>query len=181
EHQRGVFGWRALICAALSDERLAPPFPFLIWAFVSFVIERPLLFRNVTICWPVASLTMFARSRLRNARFFSGSGSGTGSVRSGLTSFVSIRIALFSSAGGTISAGGGDASWPKLKSRRKSAIQMLGIGPGRPPLLCVNSKSWASVAFGKTLFQLYVARTMLCPSRNAATENSTGIVGVCGG
>jgi hypothetical protein len=36
------------------------------------VIETPLLRRNVTICWPVASLTMFARVRLRKARFASG-------------------------------------------------------------------------------------------------------------
>ena len=31
---------------------------------------------------------------------------------------------------------------------------------------------------GKRRFQLYDARTMLCPSRKAATENSTGIVGI---
>ena len=55
---------------------------------------------------------------------------------------------------------------------------MPGIGLGRPPLRCVNSKSCASVASGKTLFQLYLARTMLCPSRKAATENSIGIVGM---
>ena len=34
---------------------------------------------------------------------------------------------------------------------------------------------------GKWLFQLYSARTMLCPSRKAATENSIGIVGVAVG
>ena len=30
----------------------------------------------------------------------------------------------------------------------------------------------------KLTFQLYAARTMLCPSRYAATENSIGIVGI---
>ena len=34
---------------------------------------------------------------------------------------------------------------------------------------------------GKMRFQLYVGRTMLWPSRNAATENSTGIVGTRSG
>jgi hypothetical protein len=62
-----------------------------------------LFLRKVTICWPVASLTMFARSRFRKARLFSGAASvTTGSVRSGLTSFVSIRIALLNFAAGTV-------------------------------------------------------------------------------
>ena len=69
---------------------------------------------------------------------------------------------------------------PKLKSLRKSAIQMLGsrLSPPRSPLLPLNWKSWASVAFGKFTFQLYVDRIMLCPSLKAATENSSGIVGM---
>ena len=47
-------------------------------------------------------------------------------------------------------------AWPKLKSLRKSAIQMLGSGfpPPRPPLRPEKSNSWSSVASGKTLFQL---------------------------
>ncbi len=34
---------------------------------------------------------------------------------------------------------------------------------------------------GKCEFQLYDGRTMLCPSRKAATENSIGIVGTDAG
>ena len=40
-----------------------------------------------------------------------------------------------------------------------------------------NSSGSDPVPLSNSMFQLYFARTMLWPSRNAATENSTGIVG----
>jgi hypothetical protein len=65
--------------------------------------------------------------------------------------------------------------------RRQSAIQLLGSrrSPNRSPLVPENANKKSSVPAlpGKRRFQLYDARIMLCPSRNAATENSTGIVG----
>ena len=51
--------------------KVAPFEPSRICAVVSLVSVTPLLLRKVTICWPVASLTMFALVRLRNARFSS--------------------------------------------------------------------------------------------------------------
>ena len=41
-----------------------------------------------------------------------------------------------------------------------------------------NSSGSVPSPLSKARFQLYFERTMLWPSRNAATENSTGIVGV---
>ena len=115
----------------------------------------PLLFRNVTICWPVASLTMFALVRLRKARFASRPAK-PGRNWSGLTMRVSIRIASLNFAAGTPSA-----AWPpagKSYSRRKSAIQEL-IRRGKPPrspLVAEKVKRRSSVPkpSSKILFQL---------------------------
>ena len=51
--------------------------------------------------------------------------------------------------------------------------------PPRSPLLPVKMKSHKSVPApaSKATFQLYASRIIECPSRNAATENSIGIVG----
>ena len=51
--------------------------------------------------------------------------------------------------------------------------------PPRSPLLPVKMKSQESVPApaSKATFQLYASRIIECPSRNAATENSIGIVG----
>src|SRR5215207_5309004 len=87
-----------------------PPRPSRIWALVSFVRLTPLLLRKVAICWPVASVTIFARSRLRKARLRSGSLNGIdagapiacgGRCLSGSTMEVSIRIARLNLFAGT--------------------------------------------------------------------------------
>ena len=97
-------------------------------------------------------------------------------MASGSTSRVSIRLARLNFAAGTFSA-----SCSKRYMRRQSAIQLLGSREPWPrkPLVPEKSNSSGSVPspLSKARFQLYFARIMLCPSRNAATENSTGIVG----
>ena len=40
-----------------------------------------------------------------------------------------------------------------------------------------NSQSSVPAPSSKRMFQLYARRIIACPSRNAATENSIGIVG----
>ena len=89
---------------------------------------------------------------------------------------MSIRIALLAFAAGTFSA-----ACSNSYSRRQSAIQLLGSRDPLPrnPLVPVNENSRSSVPWplSNSMFQLYARRIMLCPSRNAATENSIGIVG----
>ncbi len=73
----------------------------------------PLLFKNAAICWPVARFTIFARAKLRNARFALGSLNGTegppkvsgGRFLSGSTSDVSMRMARLNLRAGMTSLG----------------------------------------------------------------------------
>ena len=71
-----------------------------------------MFFRKLAICWPVASFTILARSRLRKARFRRTSlkpvlfgGRLRRQVLSGSTMRVSIRIARLNLLAGTVSPG----------------------------------------------------------------------------
>jgi hypothetical protein len=84
--------------------------PSRICAFLRRGKLTPLLFMNVAICWPVASRTMRARARLRNARFRCGSPLGDAGAaerrraagsRSGSTMRVSIAFARLNLLAGT--------------------------------------------------------------------------------
>ena len=109
----------------------------------------PLAARNAAICWPVASLTIRARVRLRKARLATiGSVGGCvspnepgGSAASGLTSAVSMRRAMLTPAGGWSAAG------LNAYMRRQSAIQFDGRREPLPrnPLVPENEKRKSSV------------------------------------
>ena len=92
-----------------------------------------------------------------------------------------MRIARLNFAAGTTRAGLAAGVSLKSNRRRKSAVQ-LAARRGRPPswpLLAVNSKRYSRIPapLSNATFQLYASRIIECPSRNAATENSIGIVG----
>ena len=133
----------------------------------------------MTICWPVASRTIRARVRLRNARLASAGGEAGQLGRAGSTSVVSIRIARLN-----LPAGHGEIG----PSRLLEVVEPAEVGdpvarqPGPPPKspLCpenANKRSSEPPPLSKTRFQLYDDLIIACPSLNAATENSIGIVG----
>ena len=99
---------------------------------------------------------------------------------SGLVSRVSIRIAMLTPLLGAVRPGLPPAG--KSYIRRQSAIQLLSsrFSPFRSPPSAekMNIQSRLPKSPGNLAFQLYSLRIMLCPSRNAATENSSGIVGM---
>ena len=103
---------------------------------VSVATLTPLLRRNAAICWPLASLTMWARVRLRKARLRAIAGTLSlppkvlgGRSASGWVSRESIRMAWLSPSGAE-SAGLPAAG--KSYIRRQSAIQLL-ISRRSPP------------------------------------------------
>ncbi len=84
----------------------------------------------------------------------------------------------------TLSLGGARSARPaaaKSYIRRQSASQLLArirSPPSVPPSPEKSNMYSSPPAWpGKRRFQLYVGRIMLWPSRKAAIENSTGIVG----
>ena len=148
----------------VSELRSAPFLPSRSCFLVSLVTFTPLFFMKVTICWPVASRTIFARVRLRKARLARGSSKGTagppnepvGRFLSGLTSVLSIRMARLNLFSGT--ARPGLPASLKSYRRRKSAIQLADsfCSPNRSPLVAekMNSQSSVPAPLSNSLFQL---------------------------
>jgi hypothetical protein len=133
-----------------------------IWALVSGLMATPLFTSRATICWPLASCTMFARVRLRKARLRRRSSNGIesrapnvlgGRFLSGSVSRVSTRIARLTPLPGAARAGRPPSA--KSNIRRQSVSQLLSSrsspprSPPRPEKMNIAGTS-VGAAFGST-------------------------------